>query len=122
MGYGNMKGIIVKYFKTWNEVRDIVKNSKYEKDITTPIRSHTYKVYFDPWKRPIQVKGFDGKGENTYTCYPYGYPYLTTDSEPVLRDIYIYRQKNESDALEKGNRYHFILCNEEGQELEHEIW
>lgn len=116
-----MKGITVKYFKSWDKVKDIVKGSHLAKN-TGLKRFHTYKVYFDDRKVPIKLEAFNKNGEQRFIGYPcYSTPSAEESDEQVLRENYIYRKKNDRDVLENAG-YHFILCNEKGQELEHEIW
>jgi hypothetical protein len=111
-----MKGIIVSYFNSWDEVKNIIKDDALSEYAIGHIQ--TYKVYFDPFKNPIKVKGFDKNGENIYV----GYPIIEESKKSILRDVYIYRQRNKNDTGQKCNRYHFILSDKNGQELEHEIW
>lgn len=121
-----MNIITVKYFKTWDEIKDTVIDripSVIRDKVTSNWlldRIQTYKVYFNRQKEPVRVKAYNKKGELMFSCF------LRTDNlkdeKPISRFAYIYRQRNKTDVLKKGTCYHFIESNENGQKSKETIY
>lgn len=116
-----MNLITVKYFKSWDEIKDIIidKIPSFWKDNITSKemldRIQTYKVYFNPQKEPVRIKAFNKKGELEHRCF------LKTKADDfkgerhITKSVHIYRQRNKTDVLKSGMYHYFFEHNEDGQ-------
>lgn len=120
--------LTIKYFKKGDkELSEILKNALGGVKKTLSL-VETYKVYFHQDKTPKQLKGFDKKGEIVFlqNCLdPSSIPATKSSSTPVTeyymyQSVFTYHKRNKTDKMTSNKDYHFIVCNKNGQVVEHE--